>query len=525
MGTVHLILAALLAVHFVAAQLAPGPEGEGAQPDIIGGEAAEEGQFPFMMRLRMKESDGKYHHCGGTLITSDVVLTAAHCVVEDGKTMSLDKLEVIAGDHSDSAEADEAILDPLRILVHEDYYEDPSGVPVNDLALIRLKGKANFQPISRAEDDSLYEEGTTVTVIGWGVIDADETDADELQYLEYKIANLEDCYKYWQEKLGDEKWKEIIAEGMFCAIDPAEDKGTSGPGDSGGPVIEMKPEDTSSLRLVGVVSWGGDDLNDPTFNMNVNVNYFSDWISSSLNKIESENYWPEIVGDGSHGPVIIYSNDGKKGTICYGGVGERERAMICQELGYKAGIMTSVGNYKGLPHFGYSSMTCSDNEWKDCKFDVYPGKVPCFDGEQLALKCYDQDWDLRVTDMTPTMIPLKGTESRRGRMVVEVVAKKYGVGLEMKDQVQVTLATAKGGGLDPLIADMKYKRKREYYIGKFKKDDEITVDTCFYAIAWVRCTMFYTVGEHGPDDCPSVDNLRADIEKWIKDQNDINCEE
>jgi len=287
----------------------------------------------------------------------------------------------------------------------------------------------------------------------------------------------------------------------------------------------MKPGDTSGPKLVGVVSWGGNDLDDPTFNMNVNVYYYAGWISTLLNKIEEENYWPEIVGGGSNGPVIIYSNDGKKGTICNGGVNENDIIVMCQELGYKMGMRASCkpSECKDLPPFGYSSMTCSDNEWKDCKFDGYPGKVPCFPGDQLAVKCYDEAWDFEVTEMMAKMIPLKGTESRRGRMVVEVEAKKYGIDLDMKDQVQVSLATAKDGGLDILKADMKYKRKKEYYIGKFKKDDEINEDTCFYAIAWVRCTMFNTVREYGPDDCPSIADLRGDIDKWIKEQNCDNC--
>ena len=56
--------------------------------------------------------------------------------------------------------------------------------------------------------DSHYEEGSTVTVIGWGVDSTDEADMDEygyldsaetLQELEYVIGNQAECKQYWEE--------------------------------------------------------------------------------------------------------------------------------------------------------------------------------------------------------------------------------------------------------------------------------------------------------------------------------------
>ena len=56
--------------------------------------------------------------------------------------------------------------------------------------------------------DAHYEEGSTVTVIGWGVDSTDEADMDEygyldsaetLQELEYVIGNQAECKQYWEE--------------------------------------------------------------------------------------------------------------------------------------------------------------------------------------------------------------------------------------------------------------------------------------------------------------------------------------
>jgi secreted trypsin-like serine protease len=47
---------------------------------VVGGSRAAEGRYPYIVSLR-SPSTGE-HYCGGTLIASRVVLTAAHCVLD-----------------------------------------------------------------------------------------------------------------------------------------------------------------------------------------------------------------------------------------------------------------------------------------------------------------------------------------------------------------------------------------------------------------------------------------------------------
>ena len=47
---------------------------------IVGGHAAEVSEWPWQVGIKDKTMDTKVPYCGGTIINSKYVLTAAHCV-------------------------------------------------------------------------------------------------------------------------------------------------------------------------------------------------------------------------------------------------------------------------------------------------------------------------------------------------------------------------------------------------------------------------------------------------------------
>lgn len=138
----------------------------GAHPTsrIVGGVDAVEGQFPHQISLRRNGS----HICGGSIISRNYILTAAHCVgVEDENGVyhvyDPNLFTIRAG--STHRLMGGVVKQVVHIKVHENY-----GNFINDVALLKLDSSLvysqNIQPIPLATSE--VPVGSNVIVSGWG---------------------------------------------------------------------------------------------------------------------------------------------------------------------------------------------------------------------------------------------------------------------------------------------------------------------------------------------------------------------
>ena len=209
-------------------------EPDGAKPKyIVGGRPAAQGRYPF--QVAMFETN-KMSNCGGSLIHSEWVLSAAHCdemsYVQIGRHDFFNKSEVV-----EEIEIDFRVNHPKYDELTNDY----------DIALFKLKQPSNFSTISLYDDTTEVEAGTNVTVIGWGRTNENELfNSNVLLEVDIEVQNHTLC---------KEQYLDVnmpITNNMICASRDGKD---SCKGDSGGPLF-LKGENATSDVLVGIVSFG-----------------------------------------------------------------------------------------------------------------------------------------------------------------------------------------------------------------------------------------------------------------------------
>ncbi|XP_048042858.1 transmembrane protease serine 13b [Megalobrama amblycephala] len=206
---------------------------------IIGGNAAADGQWPWQASLHFKGS----HTCGGTLLTQDFIITAAHCFPKENPSYQLpSNWKVYIGLVSQ-------LQLPIpyfvkQIILHEKY--DPV-TKNNDIALLKLNKQAsNIQPICLPVFGQTFSPAQQCYTTGFGVT-RQGADSSSTSLMEVKVDLIDSsvCNSLTV-------YNGQITENMQCAGDLMGGK-DSCQGDSGGPLV-CKAGD--QWFLTGVTSWG-----------------------------------------------------------------------------------------------------------------------------------------------------------------------------------------------------------------------------------------------------------------------------
>ncbi|XP_046488795.1 venom protease-like [Neodiprion pinetum] len=227
-----------------------------SQKLIVGGTRAERMEFPHMAAVGYDlPTAGVGWYCGGTLISENFVLTAAHCTFSSNwGTANWVRVGDLNLQRSDDGArpVDRRITQRIR----HPQYELPSQY--HDIALLRLESRVSFNAWIRPA--CLHTSPTTGTqkaiATGWGRVEwADDEGSSDLLKVTLPLVDQRTCNASYLAGGSVVQLRDgVVGEWTICA---GKDGSDTCQGDSGGPlVIYSKKEYYCMYDVVGVTSLG-----------------------------------------------------------------------------------------------------------------------------------------------------------------------------------------------------------------------------------------------------------------------------
>ncbi|XP_060758292.1 serine protease 27 [Neoarius graeffei] len=263
---------------------------------IVGGSEAQNGAWPWQVDIQLGTSG---HVCGGSVISRDWVLSAAHCFTDPSNVSSY---RLYMGRYQLSGTNQfETLREVKRVVVAQGYTTPQEG---RDVALVELSSPltwtTHIQPVCLPDANFLFYGGTMCYVTGWGdtQVGVSLAGVGKLREVSVPIIDQETCNSMYQSSFHNVDTVYILSD-MICAGYPEGGKDAC-QGDSGGPLVCSIGNDT--WIQAGVVSFGLGCAQKNRPGVYARVSSFADLIRSTVPDVQLLDHACQRA---AHGLVVL----------------------------------------------------------------------------------------------------------------------------------------------------------------------------------------------------------------------------
>ncbi|CAB3368343.1 Hypothetical predicted protein [Cloeon dipterum] len=211
------------------------------------------GEIPWQVSVQLYTG---FHWCGGSIIGSNVVLTAAHCQGNWGA----ESLRVVSG----TINSDSGTIHKVSQIINHEAYDELTHA--NDIALWKIEGEFVWdnqtRPVDLPPQGLETPEGSVLTISGFRSV---SSNPEPLQKIEIPVVSFEACNATYTGQ---------VPTGQLCAGVPEQGL-SSCQGDEGGPLF-------LGTQIRGIASWGSNCGFQASPGVYLEVAAYRDWILANI---------------------------------------------------------------------------------------------------------------------------------------------------------------------------------------------------------------------------------------------------
>ncbi|XP_055544824.1 serine protease snake-like [Wyeomyia smithii] len=216
---------------------------------IVGGESAKPNEFPHQALLGWRFDDNPEQYdfrCGGSLISEEYVLTAAHCFKEG------DPVIVRLGEHNLQDDYDNQ--HDVEVALIQRHPEHRFGSVYHDIALVKLQELITFSKVIRPAClwTGLAVNVSSVIATGFGLTDIGDQKSNVLRKVMLDFLNKQECLDQVKNQKG---FKRGVIDEQLCVGSKRGGRDTC-QGDSGGPIQVITEPKGCTYHVLGITSTG-----------------------------------------------------------------------------------------------------------------------------------------------------------------------------------------------------------------------------------------------------------------------------